>query len=173
MPDQPFIGDIYIFAGDFAPRGWAFCDGQLLAISQNQALFSILGTTYGGNGQTTFALPDLRGRAPMHFGQGPGLSNRTLGERAGSEGVALAQTEMPPHNHIAGGSAATGTTTNPVNGVWAASARSDAQYSARGTVSMNAAALGATGSNQPHNNMQPFLALRFIIALEGVYPSRN
>jgi microcystin-dependent protein len=173
MPDQPFIGDIYIFAGDYAPRGWAFCDGQLLSIAQNQALFSILGTTYGGNGQTNFALPDLRGRAPMHFGQGPGLSNRTLGERGGSEGVALAQTEMPQHNHIASGTDATGTHTGPANAVWATSARSDAQYSARGTVSMSPNALGAAGGGQPHNNMQPFLALRFIIALEGVYPSRN
>src|SRR5690348_9255473 len=108
MPLEPYLGDIYIFAGDFAPRGWAFCDGQLLPINQNQALFSILGTTYGGNGQTTFALPDLRGRAPVHFGQGPGLSSYALGQRAGSEGVALAQTEIPPHNHIVSGADATG-----------------------------------------------------------------
>src|SRR6476646_10078736 len=170
---NPFIGEVKMVSFNFPPKGWAFCDGQLLAIAQNQALFSILGTTYGGNGQTNFALPDLRGRAPMHFGQGPGLSSRPLGERSGSEGVALAQTEMPLHNHIASGSDATGTTTGPANGVWAASARSDAQYGARGTVSMNPAALGATGSNQPHTNMQPYLALRFIIALQGVYPSRN
>src|SRR6478672_6336150 len=99
MPDQPFIGDIYIFAGDFAPRGWAFCDGQLLAIAQNQALFSILGTTYGGNGQTTFALPDLRGRAPIGQGQGPGLTPITLGEQAGTESVTVLSSQMPAHNH--------------------------------------------------------------------------
>src|SRR5690242_17238075 len=148
MANSPFIGEIRAVGFNFAPKNWAMCNGQLLAISQNQALFSILGTTYGGNGQTTFALPDLRGRAPMHFGQGPGLSSRPLGERSGSEGVALAETEMPPHNHIASGSDATGTTTGPANGVWAASARSDAQYSATGTVSMNPAALGFTGGNQ-------------------------
>ena len=173
MPDQPYIGDIYIFAGNFAPRGWALCNGQLLAIAQNQALFSILGTTYGGNGQTTFALPDLRGRVPVHFGQGQGLSNRVEGERSGVEAVMLTQAEVPQHPHLVSGTDATGTHTGPANAVWATSARSDAQYSAQGTTSMSPAAMGTAGNSAPHNNMQPFLTLNFIIALEGVYPSRN
>jgi microcystin-dependent protein len=173
MPDQPYIADIYIFAGDFPPRGWAFCEGQILPIAQNQALFSLLGTTYGGNGQTTFALPDLRGRVPMHFGQGPGLSPRNLGESSGSEGVSLLTTQLPPHTHNVTASSDNGVRTGPANGVWASSARSDAQYSSTPDTNMSPAAMGAAGGSAPHNNMQPYLALRFIIALQGVYPSRN
>jgi microcystin-dependent protein len=173
MPDQPYIGDIYIFAGAFAPRGWAFCNGQVLPIAQYQALFSLLGTMYGGNGQTTFALPDLRGRAPMHFGQGPGLSNRVEGERSGVEAVMLTQAEVPQHPHLVSGADVTGTSTSPAGRVWATSARSDAQYTAQGNTSMSPAAMGTAGNSAPHNNMQPFLTLNFIIALEGVYPSRS
>jgi microcystin-dependent protein len=173
MPDTPYIGDIYVFAGTFAPRGWAFCEGQILSIAQNQALFSLLGTTYGGNGQTTFALPDLRGRVPMHFGQGPGLSPRTLGEKSGSETVTLLTTELPPHIHSVTASSDNGVRTGPANGVWASSTRGDAQYSATADTTMNPGALGPAGSSAPHNNMQPYLAIRFIIALVGVYPSRT
>ncbi|HEX6608872.1 MAG TPA: tail fiber protein [Chloroflexia bacterium] len=173
MPQDPYIGDIYVFAGTYAPRGWAFCEGQILSIAQNQALFSILGTTYGGNGQTTFALPDLRGRVPMHFGQGPGLSPRTLGEKSGTESVTLLTTELPAHIHSVTASSDNGIRTGPANGVWASSARGDSQYSATADTSMNPAAMGVAGSSQPHNNMQPYLAIRFIIALVGVYPSRT
>jgi microcystin-dependent protein len=173
MPQDPYIGDIYVFAGTYAPRGWAFCEGQIVPIAQNQALFSLLGTTYGGNGTTTFALPDLRGRVPMHFGQGPGLSPRTLGEKSGTESVTLLTAELPPHTHSVTASSDNGIRTGPANGVWASSARSDAQYSATADTTMNPAAMGNAGSSQPHSNMQPYLAIRFIIALVGVYPSRN
>ncbi|WP_426756414.1 phage tail protein [Myxococcus sp. Y35] len=172
---EPFIGQIMMFAGNFPPRGWAFCQGQLLSIAQNTALFSILGTTYGGNGQTTFALPDLRGRYPMQPGQGPGLSPRTLGEQGGSETVTLLANQMPAHNHSLNVSSQQGDTETPVGTVLAADNNATIlNYRAApidGT--MNPAAIGAAGGSQPHNNMSPFLCINFIIALEGIYPSRN
>ncbi|MCY1078456.1 phage tail protein [Archangium lansingense] len=171
----PFIGQIVMFAGNFAPRGWAFCQGQILPIAQNQALFSILGTTYGGNGQTTFALPDLRGRYPMQPGQGPGLSPRTLGEQGGSETVTLIANQMPAHNHTINVSSQDGDTETPVGTVLAADS-TGGNLNYRGAPidgTMNPAAIGIAGGSQPHNNMSPFLCVNFIIALEGVYPSRN
>ncbi|MCK8501372.1 MULTISPECIES: phage tail protein [Myxococcus] len=172
---EPYIGEIRMFAGNFAPRGWAFCQGQILAIAQNTALFAILGTTYGGNGQTTFALPDLRGRYPMQPGQGPGLSPRTLGEQGGSETVTLISNQMPQHTHSLNVSSQQGDTETPVGTVLAADNNGTIfNYRAApidGT--MNPAAIGIAGGSQPHNNMSPFLCLNFIIALEGIFPSRN
>jgi len=172
---EPFIGQIMMFAGNFAPRGWAFCEGQLLSVAQNTALYSILGTTYGGNGQTTFALPDLRGRLPMQPGQGPGLSPRTLGEQGGSESVTLISSQMPAHNHTLNVSSQQGDTETPVGTVLAAdNTATITNYRAApidGT--MNPSAIGVAGGTQPHNNMSPFLCINFIIALEGIYPSRS
>jgi len=175
MATTPFLGEIMIFAGNFAPRGWALCDGQILPISQNTALFSILGTTYGGNGQTTFALPDLRGRAPIHAGQGPGLSNYTLGQNGGQEAHTLLTNEMPAHSHPLAARNAAGTMTNAAGNVPANEATGQtAVYSDQPPdTSMSAAAIGVAGGGQPHNNLQPFLTLDFCIALQGVFPSRN
>jgi microcystin-dependent protein len=167
---EPFLGEIVMFGGNFAPRGWAFCNGQLLSISQNTALFSILGTTYGGNGTTTFALPDLRGRAPMHQGQGPGLSPRQLGEQTGTESVQLLTSEMPAHNHPALGSTGAVNTTRPTNAI---PAKGGSYTTAGPDTTMNAQAIGVAGNNLPHENMPPQLAVSFIIATEGIFPSRN
>jgi microcystin-dependent protein len=166
---SPYIAQITLFAGNFAPRGWAFCDGQIMAISQNTALFSLLGTTYGGDGRTTFALPDLRGRAPVHAGSsgGPGLTPRLLGEQGGEEAHTLTQNEMPSHAH-GGHASSSDQTTNRPSGA----------YPARGGV--YASSQNATtgpgeqiGGGQPHANMQPYLGLNYIIAVEGIFPSRN
>ena len=165
---EPFLGSILLFGGNFAPRGWAFCNGQLLPINQNTALFSLLGTTYGGNGQTTFALPDLRGRTPIHFGQGPGLSNYSEGEMGGAESVTLISTQMPAHQH-----------TQPASNGDEGTNRPNGAVPARGgvyTPASDGSALAPTtiaGGNQPHENSAPFLALNYIIALEGIFPSRN
>jgi microcystin-dependent protein len=174
----PFIGQITLFAGNFAPRGYAFCNGQLLPIQQYTALFSLLGTTYGGNGQTNFALPDLRGRVPIHAGQGPGLSNYQLGQRAGQEAVTLTASEIPSHGHTASVNASSGApnTVSPGGAVPAVSAQGNAYATGSPTLtamSASAATVGLAGNNQPHTNMQPYLALNFIIALQGIYPSRN
>jgi microcystin-dependent protein len=172
---EPFIGEIRMFGGNFPPRGWQFCQGQLLSIAQNTALFSILGTTYGGNGQTTFALPDLRGRVPMQQGQGPGLSPRTLGEQGGSETVTLLSTQMPAHNHALICSNAQADASTPEGNVLAADqGGATLNYIATPlNATMNPATVGAAGGSQPHQNMAPFLAVNFIIALEGIFPSRN
>lgn len=175
---EPFIGEIILFAGNFAPRGWAFCQGQILSISQNTALFSILGTTYGGNGQTTFALPDLRGRVPVGQGQGPGLAPVQLGEVAGEPTHTLLAPEMPAHSHQAQatGVGAAGNSGSPAGGTWAASANRDAIYSNAAPdtpMAVGNIAVGAAGNSQPHNNMQPYTGLNYIIALEGIFPSRN
>jgi microcystin-dependent protein len=175
---EPFIGEIRIFAGNFPPRGWQFCQGQLLSIAQNTALFSILGTTYGGNGMTTFALPDLRGRVPMQPGQGPGLSPRTLGEMGGSENVTLLHNQMPAHNHSVNASNAQGDNPVPDGGVWAVSIEPNSgaplnNYGGAPTTTMSPQSIGVAGGSQPHTNVQPFLCVNFIIALEGIYPSRN
>ncbi len=172
---DPFIGEVIMFAGNFAPRGWAFCDGALLPISQNQALFSILGTTYGGDGRTTFALPDLRGRAPIHEGTGPGLTNRRLGQNGGAESVTLSISEMPAHDHTAQqpGTSAGPTTTSPQNAI--AATLANPVYNQGGPVDANMAveATGTTGGTGSHPNMPPFLVLNYIIALQGTYPSRS
>jgi microcystin-dependent protein len=176
------LAEIKMFAGNFAPRNWAFCSGQILAINQNTALFSLLGTTYGGNGQTTFALPDFRGRLAVGTGQGPGLSNRNLGEVAGTEVVTLAVTEMPAHSHAAtiNVNSGLGTLANPSGNFLAggqdATANPIPTYaSASSAASLNAASVtgGNTGGSQPHNNMPPYLGMSFIICIAGIFPSRN
>jgi len=169
---QPFIGQVKMFGGNFAPRGYALCNGQLLAIAQNDALFALIGTTYGGDGQTTFALPDLRGRIPLHQGQGAGLTNRIIGESAGTETVTLITSQLPVHTHTALGQSANGNQSSPAGGVWAASSLNE--YSnAAANASMNPSAVGANSGGQPHQNVMPFLCVNFIIALEGIFPSRN
>ncbi|HEX6608874.1 MAG TPA: tail fiber protein [Chloroflexia bacterium] len=170
---DPYLGEIRMFAGNFAPLGWAFCNGQLLPIAQYDALYAILGTTYGGDGQTTFALPDLRGRGPIHAGQGPGLSNHPQGEQGGTETVTLTVAQMPGHTHVPAASSAAGTSSHPTGAVWAASSTSDNQYASSTKTPMNPGTVSAAGGNQPHDNLQPLLAINFIIALEGIFPSPN
>jgi microcystin-dependent protein len=171
--DQPFIGLIAAVGFNFAPRGWAFCAGQILPIAQNQALFSLLGTTYGGNGQTTFALPDLRGRAALSSGQGIALQNYTLGEVGGSETVALTQQEMPPHSHMVGASSSVATI-GAVNGNFLADTSVNAYREGNpGAPVPMANMIGNSGQSLPHSNQQPYLVLNFIIALQGIFPSRN
>jgi microcystin-dependent protein len=169
---EPFIGQIMLFAGNFAPKGWAFCNGQLLSISQNSAVFALLGTTYGGDGVTTFALPDLRGRVPLHFGSGPGLTPRDLGESSGSESITLLQTQIPAHNHVLNAINNPADVSVPTSNILAtATTYSDRSASADTTLSANS--IGSTGGGQPHDNMQPYLGLNFVIALEGIFPSRS
>ncbi len=168
---EPFLGELRLFPYTFAPRGWAFCQGQLLPIAQNTALFSLLGTTYGGNGQTTFALPDLRGRAPISAGQGSGLSPYTLGEVGGTETVTLINNQMPQHSHGVA-AASVPTTKNPNNALPSFTA-AGSSYGTAADLSMSPSMLGTAGGSQPHQNMQPFLVLNWCIALEGIFPSRN
>jgi microcystin-dependent protein len=171
---DPFVAEIRIFPFNFAPKGWAFCDGQLLPLSQNTALFSLLGTTYGGNGTSNFALPNLQGNAAMHPGQGPGLSLHDLGEIGGSETVTLLQTEIPAHSHSLMLSTNTANTSNPSNAVFAASPQKNASFYTSSTANQkDGAYLTQAGGSQPHNNMQPYLTLSFCIALQGVYPPRT
>lgn len=173
---NPFLAEIRIFTGNFAPKGWALCDGQLLPISQNTALFSLLGTIYGGDGKSTFALPNLQGSAPMQQGQGPGLSLRSQGETGGEQTVTLLQTEMPSHSHTAVAAAGTGLA-DPTGNAWASGAKGFGNiYSPSvqaSNVQMNPFATSIAGGNLPHNNMMPFLGLTFIIALQGVFPARS
>ncbi len=173
---DPFIAEIRIFAGNFAPRGWAFCDGQLLQISQNTALFSLIGTTYGGDGRTTTALPNLHGRAPMHPGRGPGLTDRRLGQGGGVTTVTISESQMPNHNHTPMANRLSQNpdlkSSEPGNHTWASNSQeNNFRPAADRNVNMSAQAIGQTGGSQPHNNMQPFLTMYFIIALQGVYPS--
>ena len=174
---NPFVAEIRIFTGNFAPKGWAQCNGQLMPISQNTALFSLLGTTYGGDGKSNFALPNLQGCAPMQQGQGPGLSLRDLGETAGEQTVTLLQTEMPAHSHGAQGSSGSNQT-SPTNNAWASGQKLGGgnlyvPTNPQTNVQMNPFATSIAGGNQPHNNMPPFLGLTFIIALQGVFPARS
>ena len=169
---DPFVAEIRIFPFNFAPKGWAWCDGQLMPLSQNTALFSLLGTTYGGDGRSNFALPDLQGRAPMHPGQGPGLSSHDLGETGGSETVTLLGSEMPAHAHAVSVSAGDGTDTGPGNSQLAGGI-GIAAYAAPGALTqLNASAIAPAGGDQPHNNLQPYLTFYFNIALQGVFPPR-
>lgn len=171
-----YVGEIRIFAGNFAPKGWALCNGQLMAISANTALFSILGTRYGGDGKSTFALPDLRERAPMHQGQGPGLTPRELGAAGGASTVTLTTAQMPQHVHLAN-CQTTPVTDSPSGAIWANTAGRGAPtiYAplANSTTTLNPQTLGVTGNSQPHNNMQPYLAMNFIICLQGMFPPRG
>ena len=170
---DPFVAEIRIFPFNFAPKGWAWCDGQLMPLSQNTALFSLLGTTYGGNGKSNFALPDLQGRAPMHPGQGPGLSLHDLGETGGSETVSLLESEIPAHSHTWKASGQDGTNQSPVNEKLAIGVGGITMYAPPGSATpMSANALAPAGGDQPHNNMMPYLTFYFCIALQGVFPPR-
>lgn len=166
---EPFIGEIRLLPFNFAPLGWAFCQGQLLSIAQNTALFSLLGTTYGGNGQTNFRLPDLRGRVAVSSGQGPGLSDYQLGETGGEENHTLITNELPTHNHAV---ACNGEDSNSANPTSHFPASQTTGYSTASTASMNAGVIGATGGSQPHNNVQPYLTFNYCIALQGIFPPR-
>ena len=175
---EPFLGEIRYFSFNFAPRGWAMCNGQTLPISQNTALFSLLGTFYGGNGVNTFQLPDLQGRVAIGMGNGPGLSPYTIAQRGGEEGHALIVQEMPLHTHGVNCSTTMDNSappTSPVGGFWARENNGDAPYTpvSGGLVNMDASAVGSTGSGQPHNNIQPSLVMTCCIALAGIFPSRN
>jgi len=174
---DPFVAEIRIFPFNFAPKGWAFCDGQILPLSQNTALFSLLGTTYGGDGKSNFALPNMQGNAPMHPGQGPGLSLHDLGETGGSETVTILDSEMPAHSHfmrVHNGDQADHQVPGPTTSI--AQSANGSAYQTTSNANLTAMAfqtITPTGGNQPHNNMQPYLTLNFCIALQGVYPPRT
>jgi len=173
---DPFVAEIRIFPFNFAPKGWAFCDGQILPLSQNTALFSLLGTTYGGNGQSTFALPDLQGSAPLHPGQGPGLSLYDLGQQSGTEFVTLLQSEIPVHTHTMSASVENGTQKTLTADITLATSIGGSIYQSNtgaNLVTMAPQALAPAGGSLPHNNMMPYLTLNFCIALQGVYPPRT
>jgi microcystin-dependent protein len=173
---DPFVAEIRIFPFNFPPKGWAFCDGQILPLSQNTALFSLLGTTYGGDGKSNFALPNMQGNAPMHPGQGPGLSLHDLGETGGSDTVSLLESEIPSHSHALMASAQPATRTGPANNALARAQGGPTPYLAPAgapMVNMSDNAIAPAGGDQPHNNMQPYLTLNFCIALQGVYPPRT
>lgn len=169
---EPFLAEIRIFGFTFPPRGWAMCDGQLLPINQYQSLYSLLGTTYGGDGRTSFGLPDLRGRAPIHEGQGAGLSNRQLGVRSGVENAVLTAAQMPSHGHVLKGTSDPASSTSPGATV-PATTREDVYGSAESLVAQRSDAVQSAGSGQGHPNMQPYLVLNFCIALQGLFPSRS
>ena len=172
---QPYVGEIRLFAGNFAPAGWMFCSGQLLPISENETLFQLIGTTYGGDGQSTFALPDLQSRVPLHFGTGGGGSY-VLAESAGAETVTLSVQQLPLHNHPEVASLNPGTSQNPTGNVLArpTSARPNLlAYNSDSPVLMNAAAVTSVGGSQPHENLQPFLCINYIISMFGIFPSQT
>jgi microcystin-dependent protein len=170
---DPFIGEILVVPYNFAPTGWAFCDGQLLSISQNTALFALLGTTYGGNGITNFALPDLRSRTAVHMGTGSGLSPYVIGQFGGEESVTLTIGQMPGHSHVALGTSSLGSSPSPMNNVWAAQSRLDIYSSAGPFVQMAGGALSFAGNSLPHENRSPYLVLNYIISLFGIFPARS
>ena len=165
---QPFIGEIRMFAGNFAPVGWAFCNGQIIPIDQNDALFNLIGTTYGGDGQTTFALPNLQSRVPIHVG--PGFA---LGQSGGTESVTLTVSQIPAHSHVPQGNSNAGDQQSPAGGVWAAQASLVPYSSAAPSIAMDPGAIGSAGGSQPHDNMVPFLVINFILSLFGVFPSQT
>jgi microcystin-dependent protein len=165
---QPYVGEIRMFAGNFAPAGWMFCEGQLLPISENETLFNLIGTTYGGDGQSTFALPDLRGRLPLHFGNG-----FTLAETGGAEEITLTVNQIPAHSHPLLASSSPGTTAAPQNGVSAKTTTGFLYINENPTGNMAPTAIGATGGSQPHTNFQPYLCVDFIISLFGIFPSQT
>lgn len=173
--NEPFLAMIILFAGNFEPIGWAFCDGRLLPINQNTALFSLVGTFYGGNGTTNFALPDLRGRVPIGTGSGPGLSPVNIGEAAGVENITLTINQMPQHSHTLNGHTALGDTSDPTNAIPANTGALDREYkgnTAPNTV-MNSAAIGTNGGSQPVAIRNPYLGMTYVIALQGIFPSRS
>jgi microcystin-dependent protein len=176
---DPFVGEIRIFGFNFPPSGWALCNGQILPISQNTALFSLLGTNYGGDGKSNFALPNLQGSAPLQEGQGPGLSDYFLGQTGGAPTVTLLTNQIPSHNHVAGcANGVAGTLTTPAGNVWAPARvgrQAENRYSASPGTSplMAAQAVGPAGNSFPHNNMPPYLAVNFCIALQGIFPARS
>lgn len=169
---DPYVGEVRLFAGNFAPLGWAFCQGQLVPISENETLFNLIGTTYGGDGQQTFALPDLRGRVPVHQFQGPGLSSRQMGEMAGTESVTLTVGQMPAHSHALRASTAAASVTTPAGALLGATSVNSYDNASAGTP-MAAAAITGAGGSQPHDNMAPTLALNYIISLFGIYPTQS
>ncbi|MEW5848835.1 MAG: tail fiber protein [Myxococcota bacterium] len=166
---EGYLGEIRLFAGNFAPLSWAFCNGQLLSIAEYSALFAILGTTYGGDGESTFALPDLRGRFPLSAGTGSGLTARTQGEAGGVETVTLTQNQVPSHTHLIAASSAAGTTTSPAGAYPAAATL----YGSAAETQVGSALLQSVGGSQPHENMPPYLGLNYIICLSGIFPSQN
>lgn len=167
---EPFLSEIRMVSFDYPPKGWTFCDGQLLPINQNQALFSLLGTTYGGNGQTTFALPNLQGRTAVHFGDGISLAV-SLGESAGEQTHTLTVAEMAGHTHVVQGNSSPANVATPVGNVWAQQGANP--FSSQANASMGPSAVGPVGGSQPHPNVQPYLVVNFVIALQGIFPSRN
>ncbi|ARE39178.1 Microcystin dependent protein [Rhodovulum sp. P5] len=170
---EPFIGEIMMVGYTFCPRSWAEANGQLLPISEYSALFSLYGTTYGGDGRTTFALPDLRGRVPMHVGSGPGLSPFQLGQKGGSEANTLTANQMPPHTHSLNATTADGGSGDPTGNLMAGTGRTEIYAAGSPNAQMSRAAVGSAGGGQAVNNMQPFQVLRFCVALQGIFPSRN
>lgn len=178
---DPFLGEIRMVGFNFAPTGWALCNGQLLAISQNAALFSLLGTTFGGNGQTTFGLPNMQSRVPIHQGQGTGLSPYTMGQMAGNESITLIVSQIPAHNHLMNVNNGNSNQTNPTNNLLAVTNNNDSRALVQYPTYSNAASTGTlangaismTGGSTPHPNIQPYLVVNFIIALQGVFPSRS
>ena len=170
---SPFVGEIRLFAFDFAPLGWAMCNGDLLPISQNAALFSLLGTTYGGNGSSNFALPDLRGRSPVHMGQGLGLSNYTMGEVTGVETVTLTVNQLPSHTHVVEASAAKAKVKKPTGAVPGPSKADVYDSAPDGVTTMNDGMIAPTGGGQPVTNLPPLLVMNYCISLEGIYPSQG
>jgi microcystin-dependent protein len=168
----PLLGQIMIVPYQFAPKGWAMCNGQILGISQNQALFALLGTTFGGDGQNSFALPDLRGRAPIGMGQGPGLAPYDLGETGGQEVVTLTLSQIPSHTHVAMGATAVANTGSPAGASWAMP-RALLYSSIAPSVPMSTEALGSTGGGQPHENRKPYVVMTYVIAIQGIFPSHN
>ncbi len=165
---EPFVGEVRLFAGNFAPQGWAFCDGQLLSIAQNEVLFALIGTYYGGNGQTTYALPDLRSRVPVHQGAG-----YTLGQSGGAESVTLTAGQMPPHSHAMLASTTAASATHGPSEVLGSSAAMNLYGNGTPNMAMDPNAITPAGGNQPHDNMPPFVAMNYIIALYGIFPSQN
>jgi microcystin-dependent protein len=170
---DPFVAEIRIYPFNFAPKGWAFCNGQVLPLSQNTALFSLLGTTYGGDGKSNFALPDMQGNAPMHPGQGPGLSLHDLGESGGSDTVTLLESEIPSHPHALNASYSDGIATQPTGQLFAQGVGVNIWSTGTANTALAASAIAPAGGDQPHNNLQPYLTLNFCIALQGVYPPRT
>ena len=171
MP-EPYVAEIRLFAGNFAPSGWALCNGQLIAIVDNDPLFQVIGTTYGGDGITNFAVPDLRGRSPICFGQGAGLTDRVLGEAGGTESQTLDITQIPAHSHVVNASAAPGDATSPAGAAPAVSDASKVYSAGTPNATMAAGTIGNAGDGQAHNNMSPYLAINYIISLFGVFPSQ-